>query len=349
MTILDIVREAAPELVEVDDKALYNAMVNWLFRGLNYAGLSARLCKLAKCKVRTNDVVRAVSDKGYVIKDYKLWIFLIVKKRYTEQQARALADKWGISQDDVSLFKLTQVGTLAYLKRLAKEYKALTLQKFDEVCTWIMQETKASTGRFAWAKLRFISNHQRTGLDLDDLTGEMRAKGMQGLMLMYPLIDTRLHALNIVKRTIRNTGLNLIQKYVRKKNTALEAKTEGGHQSRVLDIDNLPVADIPAAEPDRHSSDLFLDYKKLMERYKGGRRVLLGLLSGLFSTSFTQWLNDEKGINTPNDELIDRIPAHRYLLLCREYLGVCETACERFLSVVKGILKPYHRPMLVAA
>lgn len=349
MTILAIAREAAPELNAVDDKALYNALLMWLFRGLNYNALGSKLSKAAKTTIRTNDVTNALKAKGYVIKQYKVWLFYIVKHNMGYVEAAALARKWEIHDEDVRLFTLVQVNTLAYLKRLAREYVALTMDSFNRVCNHIITETCKGTRRFAWAKLRFIERHQRTGLDLDDLVGEMEEKGIQGMMLMYPLIQTKTHAVNIVKRVIRNTGLNLIQKFTRKKNSALTATKEGGNESRVLDIDNLPIESIPAAEPDRKTSDLFLDFKRLMTVYKGGRRIMLGLLAGLHNVKFSKWLADVKGIATPNDELIDRLQPARYMELCREFMGVSVDACTRFINVVRQTLKVYAKPGMVAA
>lgn len=349
MTILAIAREAAPELNTVDDKVLYNSLLMWLFRGLNYNALGSKLSKAAKTTVRTNDVTNALKSKGYVIKQYKVWVFYIVKHNLGYTEALALANKWGIHFDDVRAFVLIQPTTLAHLKRLAKKYVALSMESFNRTCEHIIRETYKSTRRFAWAKLRFIGNHQRAGVDLDDLSSDMEEKGIQGMMLMYPLIETKTHAINIVKRIIRNTGMNLIQKYTRKKNAALTANSEGQNESRVLDIDNLPVDSIPAAEPDRKSSDLFLDFKRLLTKYTGGKRIFLSLLSGIHSAKFSLWLAEVKGIATPNDELIDRLQPSRYMDLCREYMKLTKETCDRFIGTIRDTLKAYVTPNMVMA
>lgn len=340
MTILDIVREVAPDLERVSDKQLYNSLVMWMFRGLSYVGLNARLKKLAGCKIPTNDIVERLNESGDIMKSYKLWMFYVVHFKCDERKAAALAKRWNVQDGNMNLFRMVQRPTMVYLKRLATQYPALSVEKLNEYEDEIVRKVRSTARKFVWVKMRFIADHQRTGDELPDFEQATIEKGLQGLRLQYPIVQSKLHAINIVKHIVRNTGLNMIQKFTRLKNNALIPAE--GTQSRILDVNNLPADMVPEAPQVRETTDLYMDFKKVMHKWTDKRRTLLGLLAGLHSVKFSNWLRDVKGIATPNDELIDRVNPSRYMTLCREYIDVAGDLVDRFLTTVRSMLQPYQ-------
>lgn len=338
--MLTLVRGVEPALAKVNDRVLWNNLVMWLFRGTNYLSLHARFKKLCGGKVDTLAVTQAISSKGRIVREYKLWLFYVVKKQMPYKEAVALAKEWGVHEGDVTSFALCcQKTTMLYLRQLGRKYAALTSDKFGRICGDIVTAVRTTAKKFVYVKMRFVDRHQRTGLTLEDFENETIEQGLQKLMLQYPLIQSKLHAINIVKHIVRNHGLNMIQKFTRQKNSALVAAE--GTQSRVLDISNLPVDMQPEAPSVRETSDLYLDYKHVMYKYRDKRRTLLALLSGLYHKGFSDWLSS-KGIAYANDELIDRVQPKRYLKLAREWLGVSDDAVTKFLNAVRNLFAPYQ-------
>ncbi len=274
------------------------------------------------------------------MRGYKLWLFYVVKRKVPYEEAAALAERWGVSPQDVAAFsQFCQRPTLVNLTALGRKYAALTQERFDQICTSICPDLRATARKFVYVKLRFIANHQRTGMNLEDLESETVAHGLEKLLLQYPLIESKLHALNVARHVVRNHGLNLIQKYTRIKNNVMVAAD--GAQTLVLDVNNLPSEMQVAAPAQRETSDLYLDYKGLVHKFKDKRRTVLALLSGLYHKGFSDWLNTQ-GVQYPNDEFIDRTSPKRYLKMVREWVGVPEQAFNQFVDAVRTVFAPYQ-------
>lgn len=338
--MLTLARSVEPALNAVNDKVLWNQLIMWLFRGIKHQSLHAKFKKLCGKQVNTLAVTQAITSKGAIIRQYKLWLFFVVKKQMGYEEAAALAEQWGVHGEDVASFSTCcQRTTLVYLRQLGRKYAALTSDKFGRICEEIVLAVRDTARKFVYVKMRFIDRHQRTGLTLEDMESETIEHGLQKLMLQYPVIQSKLHAINIVKHVVRNHGLNLIQKYTRIKNNVMVAAD--GAQTRVLDVNNLPSEMQLAAPPSRETSDLYLDYKWLVHKFKDKRRTLLALLSGLYHRGFSAWLSTQ-GVQYPNDEFIDRTSPKRYLKMVKQWLAVPEEAFDAFMATVRTTFAPYQ-------
>ena len=96
--------------------------------------------------------------------------------------------------------------------RYLEKYSALTLQKYEKEIEEILEKVDVYTNVFIYRKLRFIYQNIDNSLTHEDLKTELLYQGIKNVFTVYPVIDNRLHALNICKRAVQNHGLNLISR-----------------------------------------------------------------------------------------------------------------------------------------
>lgn len=296
------------------------------------------MAKLCDGKPNIRAITDMLSRSGGVIKNLKVWVFYIVKKRLTQHaDRRKLAKQWDVPLRDVNAFARITRPTLQYLQKLARKYAALTLEKLDNQIVQITNDTRTWLGKFVSRKLRFVIQSQ--GMERHDIEGQLRYKGIQGLLNMYPCVETSLHATNVVKRVMHNQGINMIKHYTTQKNGRLQVDGNGAFQARVISIDN--VSKTRAGDDSTEANDLKLDANRLLSSYSGKRRRFLELLCGNYCPQFTDWLLDAGYKIETNEELADRLKQKDYSKLALNFLGVEPDAGERFLKKLSVIMKPY--------
>jgi hypothetical protein len=336
-TLTKLVLSADPNLKVIDRKAVYNASIMYLFRGFNYRSYAARLQKLQQngTKVDARAITEAIGRNGYLIKNLKLWIFWTVKNRLDVNEAHTVAKQWGILKLDRQALAQISPQTLTYLKSLCHKFKALSLENFERHLVNIDEETRVWLGKFVSRKLRFIYESQ--GLKRTDIEQELRYKGIQGLYMMYPCVQSALHAQNVVKRTIHNNGINMIYKATTMKAGRLVRDASGTFQSRVIALDEAQLSSQAAPET---RTDYQLDFQRLLERYSGKRLKFIELMSGHYCEWFSHWLID-KGHKLDNDEVFDKVQTGVYAKLVADYLGVNLKTVAKFIDEIKSALMHY--------
>lgn len=335
-TLTDLVKQADPLLNVSDEVALYNATLMYLFRGFNYRTYGARVAKLTEVKPNVRAITDAMSRSGSVVKNLKVWVFYVVKHKLDYKASLKLARKWDVSLRDVRAFGRIHRTVLAHLRKLAKQFNALTLEKLDGNIVSIMNETKTWMGKFVSRKLRFVIQSQ--GLHRNDIEHELVFKGIQGLLMMYPCVQTYLHATNVVKRVIHNQGINMIHHYTTQKVGRLQVDGAGAFHSKVISLDEAQLNTIVAPET---SNDLKIELGRALTKYSGKRRRFIELICGAYCPEFTTFLAETGYKLDTNEELLDKLPSKDYMALALQHLNVSIKSGQAFLKELRAQFAPY--------
>lgn len=330
---------AEPLLEKADCKELYNTLIQYIFRSLNYRSFGARLTKLAGGqRPNVKAVVECLSKSGLVMKNLKCWVLYSVKNKLGVKDTTMLCKEWGLSPDDaVALTTSLQTKTLVYLKQLCRKYVALTPDTLDKHVIAIKEDIRVWLGKFVSKKLRFV--YQSQGLERGMIESELFCRGIQGLYQMYPCVDSYLHAVNVVKRVIHNQGINMIHHYTTEKMGRLVKDDKGLFTARVVGLDEAQLNFIPAP-PD--ITDVGLDLRRMQSQYTGKKRTFLELLCGDYNEAFTEHLRNTAypSLDT-NEDLLDKLPTHSYMELILGFLKVSMAQGQQFLVDLRVRLSDY--------
>lgn len=311
----------------------------YLFRGINMKTLKQKLAKVHGPDVDERAIIETLTRNGQVLRNYKLWLMYVVANRVDHKEARRLAVEWHVEPTELESLKVLSVVTIKYMRGLSKKYKVMTLPEFERAVNTIATDPALRTwlGKFVYRKLRFI--YTSNGFDKSDLTSELLMRGLQGLMLMYPIVSSMLHAVNIVKRRARQSGLNMIDYYTTAKSGRLARRADGSFESVVVSYEHGDAID-PMAASRNEDSSLLIDVRNTVGRYAGKARVFLETLSGNYSPDYLEWLSNKFVHCQP--ENIDRMPTAKQLRLVTEYLKLPESTTASILSAVRSDLQAYR-------
>lgn len=328
-----IVRLMSNHLKEgFDEKAVTNATVMFLFRGLNYSNYSTLITSIVGYKPKMRELVNDLKCNGYLLKNLKLWLFY-----ETKYPNKAKPSKFNIEDNDVGILAILSPTTKRFLKSLRK-YAALTLNKFDTSVTRMFNDTDVWLGKFVSKKLRFVVQMQ--GLHRSDIETEIVYRGIQGVYAMYPFVDSYLHGVNIMKRCMRHAGLNLIQHYTSQKLQRLLKETDGTFQAKVVSFDSaLPLLkDLCTVDPD---TGLKQDFIKFADNLPPKKKLFLDLLLGNTNQEFIQFLGKQKAT-------IEKIEYNKYFQLVTEFIQVPIEAVGKFMAQLKQHFWSYYGDLPVS-
>lgn len=340
--------EGYAELTVVAQRRCCSAVIGYLFRARNLRSLvqvlSNETCQKQSVKV-------SVFQNGYLLKNVKLWLFYCYRHKIAtnniflgEEAARASL-KFEIRPEDIVLMDILDQETDRTLRQYAKKYKALTLEKLDATLVRIFQEIRTWCHKFIFRKLRFVMTSQ--SMTVHDIEYELIGKGIQGLMQMYPLVESFLHAVNIIKRTLHNHGINIITSYTHQKRARVLRGADETFYSNTVSYDAIQSVVTAASNElieDPKNNDLKIDVEKLCERLPHKKRYCVRLLSGYECPLFTDWLRSIGKVRAlaSNTDLQERIPAVEYMKLIFEYLKVPFEKGMAFINRLKELLNPYR-------
>ena len=254
--------KAEPELAGVSVVDLVDCLTLWMFRGLSSKALSARLSALSRCKVSSTRVTRRLKDSGDLL-GYKVFLAYCIKHKLSTAEANALLTEWKLPDSFILGIMLLRRKTMSWIRKQVTEHECLTFPEANERIERYVRDLQPWLGRFVGAKLRFIATTQRVGLTRFDLYNDLWIEAIKGYTLTYPAFASELHAINVMKRTMHNGGINLIQHYTRKKNSGV-IKENGMNISRLTDI-----AHEYALQAEPVDLDVALDVQKVLTYYQG--------------------------------------------------------------------------------
>lgn len=300
---------------------------------------------------------------GYILKNVKLWLWRCYDQKYSPSQARAAMARFGVDESEWPLAAMVMKGKLAAKLQkdlVDKGYKSHELDHYEELIESSLDEVRVPIAKFAYRKLRFIV--QAGHMDLEDLESDLEIKGLLGMLMQYPKVESHLHLTNICKTTYHNTGMNLIQHYTSAGRATMRREADGTFTSLKVSLDAGDTApDSGYLRTHNQSTDMhgnrytedeavvdhadFMSANQILDRYTGKRHEFLRLLSGHFCEDFSAWLTRrEEDTEAPisNDELLDKLLEDdlvgEYIDLAAEFIGVTSYKAHVLLSEVRNTL-----------
>lgn len=337
------------ELTGIAQRRCCSAVIGYLFRAKN---LRALVQTLSNETGQRQSIKVAVFQNGYLLKNVKLWLFYCYRHKiasnsiFLGEEAAVAASKFEILSEDIVLLDIIDQETDKVLRRYARKYKALTLEKLDATLVRIFQEIRTWCHKFIFRKLRFVMTSQ--SMTVHDIEYELIGKGIQGLMQMYPLVESFLHAVNIIKRTLHNHGINIITSYTHQKRARVLKGADSTFYSNTVSYDAIQsVVDATNSEfiEGPRNDDLKMDVENLCKKLPHKKRYCVRLLSGYECPLFTDWLRSLGKIRNnagSNAELQERLPALDYMRLIFEYLKVPFEKGMAFIRRLKDLFDPYR-------
>lgn len=352
--------------------ALYTIIMLYLYKEINCKNFLKALTKTFGKDFDHEEFRKGISNNGYLMKHIKPFLYwLVVNKALNKPYLIAKAKSmFKLEPRDSGLHKLVKGKLLTLLRKFNnKGYKALTLKSIDKEMTSLIKDLHVFSSKFAYRKMGFII--RANGIEANDLVYDLLSKGIQSMLFTYPRIETKLHCENIVKLSIHNHGINIIQKYTTKgRNRTLKEK-DGTFVNSMMPIPLGNDFDIKQEEGDVNSpfsalvtdisgssqfgengftlnntAELRISVGKWYDKFQDKRKRFLLLLSGSYDEHFTAYLKDNNVTVKDNDEFFDvtkRIDV--YIELCLKYLNVSLEAGLRFLAKLKNSLVDYAPSM----
>lgn len=296
------------------------AVLLYMFRGINAKDLNAALDGLCGNKKAFRIALR---DSGYLFKVKMLLFYCAANgiKSSRDPQVGKLLNKFMVHGEDAKLIQfVNKTDTLRLLLRAhAKKYTVMTLQQFRHMLGGVSNEVEVSAIKYARKKMTFIS--RSNGFDIHDLSTELLCNSIQAVMSMYPCIESPLHAQNIMKREIHNSGVNAILHYTTQSRGTLVREKDGTFTSLKVSYDSLvkerylyAVNDVGAdssgmssmqfgeeSDPTRDVVSDTIAATQLLAAHKGKKQKLLYLMTGEVNARFTRYLRKNKLVRVDKD------------------------------------------------
>lgn len=295
-------------------------------------------------------------SQGYILKNLKGYLYASVYNGcYTKSRCLKLAEAWMVEPRDAKLVTLV---TGAFRDKLIalrdSGYKSIPLNTIDTNIRDVLLSLQGYMTRFVYRKMSFIVSSN--GMEHADLVTELQVKTIQGLLLTYPKVESKLHFTNIAKRTLHNHGINLIHKYSSKGRGRLSQGKDGTFTTKIVQLETAMLngdlrddasmccdaygkADFSGGASD--SLDLKLTVGKLVNSFEGRKRKFLNLLM-LHDDDFTGYLRN-RGIiqeNETNEDLQD-VDMDTYIHQASLFLNMTHDASAQVMNMLKTNLSDY--------
>lgn len=259
------------------------------------------------------------SESWYVLKNCKLYAHA-----YAVNRRLGLATspaKFAISSEDVSLLKGLD------LSHIKPGYKAYSVFDFDNLEGAILtsSELKNYIGKFISKKLIFLARSY--GLSREEIHGHLLHSALFALRKQYPVYETELHATNICKTAIHNSGMGLIEYWTRNKRNAL-FEENGGFQAVHVQHDILANVGV-APEHDNELRQNLQSLVALSARMHPMHANFLSAAAGLYDPGVSMF------IGVDNSEAAEQWNYDRYLAKLRLYYRLSPDQQCRLLGTLR--------------
>lgn len=329
-------------------RILVDATIRYAFRTINAKDYEATFRAVTEHKIRLIELRRSLLSDGYVMKNLKMYLYYAHTNRRTD--LKDVEKAFRVKLRDRHLYKTLLPETRRQLDEFKRKgFKAMTLYGFDESCVLALKKVKNFTRKFVNRKMKFImtSDSQET----HDIAAHLEMNGLQALMLYYPAFETMEHLINIMKRTIHNTGINYIEKHTSAKRGRLSRDAAGVFTAKVVPLHSVAVEkELSTIENgtliDGSREDTFslrMTVEKLLAKFSDKRQQFLQLMMGHYSEEFSRYLR-EAGLSTlDNDLLWERAQdLEEYIQHTLDFLGVSYSTGDKFVSHLRKVLADFH-------
>lgn len=246
-----------------------------------------------------------VKNNGYVLRNCKLYVYALTKNR--KLGVTTSPSKFNISDKDIHFLKSLKLN-------ITTKYKAYTLSEFDALEGSILKSPhmEAYMGKYINKKLRFLASY---GVTKTEIKGEFICDAIYALRKQYPRFQTELHAQNICKTTIHNTGQLLIQHWTRGKRQALS--TDGKtFEAKILRLD---MASNLGVEAGHEQEAVGWDVVSIINKSEGKEKQFLKALAGTYDAGVSLF------IGADNSEAVETWGYQCYMDAVAEYLCIAPT------------------------
>lgn len=340
-------------------------ILSTIFRRLSYKQLLARAKKTLGAAVDARTMWKAAIQNGYLVKNVKAWLFWCAKQRLRGAAADKAGAAFKVKPEDYCLRLMMTNDCARHLQKLAERYPALTIERIDARVTEIFNDMREWLAKFVHKKMRFV--YQQQGLEAHDMSMEVFAKGLHGLYLTYPVIESYLHAVNIVKSAAHNYGINIIMQQTHECRARIIKSSDNTFVTRVValddgvaqEIDNTIHEDATGHAEMRHDLErlfngyaiqgcssisfqwLLYESEALCTPFMSKKQRFLALLMGYEDWEFNQWLNSVHRIKSTGSEYLDKTEVPRFVKLVCQFLGVPEEKGHHFMARLQSRLRAY--------
>lgn len=258
---------------------------------------------------------RSSLNTSYIMKNLKLFIWWVVSKRLTKEEARKCRRHFDVRKRDFSILGivLRNKELKSDLVNLSKRYSCHSLKRFDHFLIKFIKDIESSNyiEKFVYRKLRFLTLNGV--LTSEDIASELLYYGFLGIQKKYPVVDSYLHMLNIGKTCIHNRGINLIHQSSRVKNKFLKKAEDGTFDQQIISlstrdgfdsgINESLLGNTPSPE-DSYDTELEM-LNKVVDSFSGKKRKFLEIMLGRQDEGFNNWMVDRYGesFDIPDSDL----------------------------------------------
>ena len=229
--------------------------------------------------------------------------------------------KYGIVQEDVAILRRLN------LTHIKKPHKAYTLFDFDNLEGSILKskELRDYIGKFISKKMMYLMRSY--GQDRSDLYDHMQHAALLALRKHYPFYHSDLHALNICKTSVHNSGVGIMEFWDRAKRKAL-MQDGTGYQAVKVPLESVVGVGV---EPE-HACEFRNNIKSLVSlsaKLKPKALAFVSAAAGLYDPGFSMFL----GLD--NTDAAEKWDYARYLTLLRTYYHVSEEQTTRLFAAIR--------------
>jgi len=261
-----------------------------------------------------------VSNDGYLLMNCKLFAYAHHYNVKHKLPAPSPA-KFDIDRADVRALRNLDLSHTKF------KYPAMDLHTYTELESRVTASRELATyiGKFISRKLIFLRSY---GLTREEMHSLLIYSSIFALRLKYPRFESELHAMNVCKTTIHNTGMSLIEYWTREKRQAL-IKEGDTFQAVHVSIDNVhDLATHPEHEDENRLNLQVLTHIKGTLSPKENR--LLRLASGEHDAGFSMFLGQD------NSQVADDWAFPRYLAQVCGYLKISPDEGQRVLTGLRS-------------
>lgn len=335
------------------------SVLGYVFNHISSSEMTKRI-RLIEPELKIKPMRLAVMNSGYLMRNAKLFTYA-----KAAQTGNIRANDYDLNPEDAKLVKYL-LGTSPDLSRMlsglyarGKGYKPATIGQMVNLVGYVNKEVEDFTSKFVYRKLRFIA--ESNGSEEKDLRNTLLYKATYAIYRQYPRFKSRLHAVNIAKQTIHNTGINMILEATSESRSRLVASKDGTFSSTVLSLDSIGTGHFldhstylnqcnylvtsingGCAQGDTLTSmhDRFELKQSVSALYKDIGNPVLRNLMKLWSGEWDEGFSNHLG--RPNDEWFDTAETTEYLVACAKYLKVPGSVAKAFLAKLRSDLKDYE-------
>jgi hypothetical protein len=319
---------------DIDRTELHKLFVLALFKCIGSTAFSRQLSSLLGVKQHDAlELRKRLDNDGYLLFHVKPFLFYCFKKgAKTKRKILQYASDFKVRAEDAPIALVLQEPSVAERLDPLREFKALSFSALRHHIDSIPKRVSGYARHFIMKDMAFIIRNQHYALGVDDVLNELLDKGIRNLLWTYPKIDNSLHALNIVKRAIKNNGVNLIYYHTRDQRGVVCRDDNGNFYSKVIPItdqtenvlDTLVCPTVSNNLDTKVSVEDWIATRQVLRHFKSKRkRTIVTALMGMNSERFSTWLRvkAKPTHRLPNDDLFETLAARKSMSQYIQYLS----------------------------